>query len=124
MVVRPETSRNLSLSVLQGIRRARFDRLVVMDADPSHRQLPDLRPVGLSAAGGTQTPRGRVRSLLPPSREERRCAPCEGANANLRFVSVRYALRSGGQRRSRASSPAERKKRTYSEDEAGSLRRR
>ena len=36
MAVRREASRDLSLSVLQGIRLARFDRLVVMDADLSH----------------------------------------------------------------------------------------
>ncbi|MDE0270490.1 MAG: glycosyltransferase [Gammaproteobacteria bacterium] len=36
MAMRREASRDLSLSVLQGIRLARFDRLVVMDADLSH----------------------------------------------------------------------------------------
>ena len=36
MAVRREARRDLSLSVLEGMRLARFDRLVVMDADLSH----------------------------------------------------------------------------------------
>ncbi len=36
MVVRREPPRDLSLAVIEGIRRCRFDRLVVMDADLSH----------------------------------------------------------------------------------------
>ena len=36
MTVRREASRDLSLSVLKGMQLARFDRLVVMDADLSH----------------------------------------------------------------------------------------
>ena len=42
--VRREPPRDLSLSVLLGIRLARFDRVVVMDADLSHppERIPDL----------------------------------------------------------------------------------
>lgn len=48
--VRRARSRDLSQSVLDGIRLARFDRLVVMDADLSHppEQIPEL----LAALGG------------------------------------------------------------------------
>ena len=44
MHVRREPPRDLSLSVLLGIRLARFDRVVVMDADLSHppERIPDL----------------------------------------------------------------------------------
>ena len=44
MVTRRGTTRDLSLSVLHGMRLARFDRLVVMDADLSHppEQIIDL----------------------------------------------------------------------------------
>ena len=42
--VRRNQPRDLSLAVLEGFRRARFDRLVVMDADLSHppEQIPEL----------------------------------------------------------------------------------
>ena len=44
MEVRREPPRDLSLSVLRGIRASRFDRVVVMDADLSHppEHIPDL----------------------------------------------------------------------------------
>ena len=65
MTVRRAASRDLSLSVLEGVRLARFDRLVVMDADLSHpperiidllRVLDDGCDLALGsryAAGGT-----------------------------------------------------------------------
>ncbi len=47
MVTRRQPPRDLSLSVIEGIRRCRFDRLVVMDADLSH---PPERIADLLAA--------------------------------------------------------------------------
>lgn len=44
MITRRGAPRDLSLAVLEGIRRSRFDRIVVMDADLSHppERIPDL----------------------------------------------------------------------------------
>lgn len=47
LVVRRDAPRDLSLAVIEGIRRARYDNLVVMDADLSH---PPERIVDLLAA--------------------------------------------------------------------------
>ncbi len=58
--------RDLSLSVLGGIRLARFDRVVVMDADLSHppEQIPDLLATlgddTEMALGSRYTPGGRI----------------------------------------------------------------
>ena len=63
---RRDPPRDLSRSVLFGIARARFDRLVVMDADLSHppERIPDLlRALGAGcdmAVGSRYAPRGRV----------------------------------------------------------------
>ena len=66
MVTRRDSPRDLSRSVLFGIRRARFDRIVVMDADLSH---PPERIVDLlrvldgdcdMAVGSRYAPGGRV----------------------------------------------------------------
>ena len=46
LVTRRQPPRDLSLSVIEGIRLCRFDRLVVMDADLSH---PPERIPGLLA---------------------------------------------------------------------------
>ena len=51
MVTRRQPPRDLSLSVIEGIRRCRFDRLVVMDADLSH---PPERIADLLAALDSQ----------------------------------------------------------------------
>ena len=64
--VRKARRRNLSQSVLDGIRLARFDRLVVMDADLSHppEQIPDLlaalRGDADMVLGSRYAPGGRI----------------------------------------------------------------
>ncbi len=64
--VRRDRPRDLSQSVLDGIRLARFDRLVVMDADLSHppEQIPDLLAAlqgdAEMALGSRYAPGGRI----------------------------------------------------------------
>ena len=66
MVVRRERPRDLSLAVVEGIRLARFDRLVVMDADLSHPPERILDLLGAleadcdMAIGSRYVPGGRV----------------------------------------------------------------
>lgn len=64
--VRRDRPRDLSQSVLEGIRLARFDRLVVMDADLSHppEQIPELLAAlqggAEMALGSRYAPGGRI----------------------------------------------------------------
>ena len=81
MEVRREPPRDLSRSVLFGIERARYDRVVVMDADLSH---PPERIVDLLRALGGTTEMALGSRYAPGGHVDRTWSP-------LRFLSSRVA---------------------------------